>query len=728
LRCLGVLALLASCRPTKFQTSSGALRFEVGRGDVVMSRVDFAAGFEGADVLAVEVRLINEGRASRPLTWSTLQAPFSAQNLPAEAPSGESLFLVSLSLAQAGRFEGVLRALPDGNENEAISLPLQATVKPPVPCTASKTCKQSFFNPNLGRCVESNQVNGLSCAGDSKCLVDPTCQSGECVGKTKTCDDGNACTVDVCQVETGCEFLPAPPCPGDGKCQVGVCNPASGCGLTNAEDGKRCGALLSCRQAQVCIEGSCVVRDPPDGYICAEETPCSAEGRCVNDVCVKPPGADKILTSTWSFDSLDRPLPDAGVPQLHDFVLEKNGLLSLSGFFQAPMELRANAFPSVTAPQGVSRRCILWNEKYVCADYPAATNGKVSQLNLETGAIDWTFDMRTARPDFLAQTTNLFLARLVVQAPDRLAALFEAYPRNSPMVVPQCRSYFLAVLDASGKLIRAQAIKDDIFNTCNHPHPYGVASDSVGNLYIAFSVTLSDQAPLVPGAPTLLISYSYDGIFRWKRTDITLKGGELAIAQGLLYPENSATAYFAPTGLPAVTIAGEFGRTVISKSRVIPAPKEDTNYFEGFEAGLSIARWRTLLDAQETFHSDHVRLAQWKTSKGLETVALTFTKRPANPNSSYWLTAFETETGFRAFSCAIELPQRTPPQLFEIQSETMAVMGGALEGDKRACSKCDPPHAGSSAQFDTYRLKNITAAPQPWIGTFGGANHDHHED
>jgi len=84
-----------------------------------------------------------------------------------------------------------------------------------------------------------------------------------------------------------------------------------------------------------------------------------------------------------------------------------------------------------------------------------------------------------------------------------MAALFEAYPNTSGnvSVSTQCRRYFLVTLDARGQLINGQRIQDPLLEACNHPHPYGVVADSVGNLFIAFSPTTSQQAPLVPDKP-----------------------------------------------------------------------------------------------------------------------------------------------------------------------------------------------------------------------------------
>jgi outer membrane protein assembly factor BamB len=430
------------------------------------------------------------------------------------------------------------------------------------------------------------------------------------------------------------------------------------------------------------------------------------------------------LSPTWSFDSSLTGAPDAGIPadQLHDLVLEPDGQVSLSGFFQAPPQLRINTPQGKAAADGAARRCMLWNGRMICADYPAAVNGKVTAIDLATGGTVWTFDLRSARPDFNALTQSLFMARMAVQGSDRLAALFEAYPKTSDPTKPtNCRLYFLVVLDASGALVTANQVNDPVLSVCNHPHPYGLGADSLGDLFISFSPTITSPAPLVPGSPTLVMSYTRDGIFRWKFTDSGLVGGELAVARGLLYPENSATAILTSSGQPAFALGELYGRAVITRLRTVVAPLTGGASLNGYESGTNTARWTHALSPGQLFGSDQVRLATWNTKKGPQTVALTFTRQAGKTQ----LHAIVARDGSEAFTCNVaNINTRTEPQLFEVANGSLALMEGS-----DACGKCDPPFAGSSAAFHTLQLPYISiATTEPWIGTFGGAGHDHREE
>ncbi len=702
-----VILLLAGCRESELESSMGPLHLNP-------SIVNFGSVYVGS-MGAAQLTVMNDGASTQPLVWNVPGAPFQMIDMPSEVFTGSAPITVLAMPTHPGEFSAILSFDSNGVHHES---ELTGIATPAPACVPSSDCVESTFDPASGNCVETSLPDGITCGGTSVCLTGGACQAGRCVGTPKSCDDSNACTVDVCNPTTGCEHLPAPPCPGDGSCMNGVCDPLSGCGFAPAVDGTTCGPVQTCDAAQVCIAGACVMRDPPDGYICAEASPCQGEGRCVGSLCER--GAAVPLMSSWDYDSYYPQYDGGTVEQLHDFVVEASGAVTLSGFFQAPAHLRANTPAATEAQEGVSRRCELWNDRLICADYPAEVNGKVSAIDLATGATVWTFDLRTARPDFVAVTDQIFMARMAVQGSDRFAALFEAYPlSNNPAQTINCRSYFLTVLDASGNLVSTQQLHDPVLDICNHPHPYGFVADSVGDLFISFSQTIGQPAPLIPGIDTTVMSFTRDGIFRWKFNDPNLVGGELAVATGLLYPENSATAILAATGQAQYTLTSPFGRLVVTQERSVPAPNIGTSTLSGYEAGTPTLRWSTLMRPGETFWSDQIRLAQWQVHSGVRTVALTFTQI----NDDKFLKAIDTHDGSEGFTCPIVLNGRTAPQLVEVTSGALALMEGS-----DACGKCDPPFADSSAAFHTYPVPLISPAFEPWIGTFGGPGHDHREE
>lgn len=719
------MGLLAGCKKDDVAVVNSTLRFDP-------EIVEFDPAWPDGAPRERQITVVNESRATVDVEWSELLAPFTA-DLPGKLEAGSTTLTLRFSPTLPGSYSRRLQVRVHGSEAHA-DLGIAATAKEIPICSASSPCVSAHFDTSTEKCVEAPLDEGTVCDSGSKCLVNAHCSGGRCVGDARTCDDQNLCTIDVCYPLTGCEYLPAPPCPGDGACMEGVCRPETGCGLQPREDGSPCGGFTgSCTEANVCIAGVCDVRDPPDGFVCQEASPCSSEGRCLGDVCVMQ-SQPQALSPSWSLDTVDLVDVDAGTlpPHLHDFVLEPTGAMSLSGFFDVPAVLRANTADALAAPLGPSRRCILWNTRYVCADYPSSPNGKVTALELATGTTAWTFDIRAARPDFMDVVSTIFLARLVVQDSDRLAAVFEAYPRNvTGDSTTQCRRYFLAVINASGQLVQAAPINDPLFDTCNHPHPYGVAADWLGNLFIAYSPTVSNSAPLVPDNTTLIISFSRDGVFRWKRLNTGMRGGELAVARGLLYAEYTSVILDATSGQPLFALPHELGRAVISQSRLIPAPLEGGTQLEGYEAGTSLNRWTSSLPVGRTFWSDQIRLAKWQTSKGARTVALTWVKDQPSIYAvpTYALQGFDVIDGQQVFTCQVNVPDRTPPQLFEVANGSIGMMNGALDSSGNpGCNKCDPPLAGSAGAFFSIPTTRLSQAIEPWVGTFGGAGHDHREN
>lgn len=712
---------LAGCSEDQLSGSQSSLRFDP-------ANVTVPAAWADGQRHPFTVTVVNEGRRTLDVTWAALPRPFEGE-LPAQLAPGENAVPLFLVATTPGSAAAVLHVEAEGvTPAEATVL---ALVKETPACVSDNPCVTTRFDFTREACVEENVADDTACDPGTLCLLNTSCHGGRCTGEARVCEDGNACTIDVCYPKTGCEFLPAPPCPGDGVCQVGVCDPQTGCGLAPREDGSTCGGLTtSCTEVDVCIAGQCVSRDPPDGYVCAEANPCLPEGRCLNDVCVRARTTTTPLRPTWSYDALHEG-EDAGVEFLHDFVLEPDGQLSLSGFFGTGPVLRANG-PAPLAMDGMlTRRCILWGQRYVCADAPIEPSGQISVFNLGTGQPVWTFGIRDAAPQFLPLVANIFLARIVVQSSDRLAAVYEAYPASAASGSTDCRRYFLAVIDAQGNLVQAQAVEDPLLDVCNHPHPYGVAADAQGNLFISFSPTVSNQAPLVPDDTTLIMSWSRDGIFRWKHVNQGLRGGELAVARGLLYAEYTDTVVEAVSGAPAFTVHGLLGRAVVSDARLIPAPHEGGTTLTGYEAGTSTPRWSTTLPGTSTFWSDQLRLASWRTSKGARTVALTWVLDGLTGlQPSYQLYGFDVFDGSIAFACPVDVPDRTPPQLFEVASGSLAMMNGALDSSTLlpGCNKCDPPLAYTSGWFHSLPTPLLSPAAEPWVGTFGGAGHDHHED
>jgi hypothetical protein len=692
------------------------LKGAVGRLRLSQERLDFPAAYPGTTREA-EVRVVNGGRAPLDVLWTQVPAPFALVDaLPARVQAGEVPVRLRFAPSAAGTYEVTLTGTsPDGGQ---VALVLTGEAKPIPDCFTPVTCGTATFDLEKEECVETVLPDGTACDPGNACLTDATCQAGRCKGRERACDDGNACTTDVCHALDGCRAVPAPPCPGDGKCQVGTCDPKRGCGLAPARDGTFCGTERGCDVADVCVEGACLRRNPPDGFVCASASPCQGEGVCRGSVCERP--AAVPLETDWTHDA------SAESQDLHDMLVGPEGDVTLSGFYGFPLLDAAGPAPVQSTEAG--RRCMLWNDRLLCMDLPR--DGTVSLLERSTGAPRWTFTLAEERPDIAARTLTLFLARLAVMAPDRLAALFEAYPVGKPRDT-LCRLYFLVVLDAFGRMVSAQELTDPLLSECNHPHPFGLASDSVGDLYLSFSRTVNVGAPLHPGSPTLMMAFSSDGVPRWRKTD-AFRAGELAVVNGLLLPERGTQAMSTSDGSAVASIPQEFGRVVATRSVVVPsAPGTTVNAgvttpaatrLQGYGLPALGPVWTYTLRQGQSLTTKELRLATWPAGAGLppETVVLT---TAVDGDNQRLLVGVRAKDGSEAFQCPLSYSARTVTQLMELAPGALVMMDGATN-----CGECDPPFAYSQARFMRFPMPGLLPAQEPWPGTFGGPGHDHHED
>ncbi|GEN11350.1 hypothetical protein SAMN05443572_114198 [Myxococcus fulvus] len=687
-----------------------------GRLRLSVDRLDFPFAYPGGTREA-EVRVLNAGRAPLDVTWTAVEAPFSlVEGLPSRVGVEEVPVRVRFSPRAIGTFES--RLVGTASDGGRVELVLAGEARPTPECVAV-VCATSTFDPVTERCVETVSPDGTACNPGSACLTMATCQQGRCRGQERPCDDGNACTTDACHALDGCRSVPAPPCPGGAPCQVGTCDPKLGCGLADAPDGTFCGTERGCDAADVCIEGACARRDLPDGFVCASASPCQAEGRCRGSVCERP--AAVTLAPDWSLDAAAYPR------NLHDLLVGPEGDVTLSGFYESA--LLDAAAPTPMLSRDAARRCMLWNDRLLCMDLPE--DGTVSLMERYTGVPRWTFTLGDARPDIRQRTETLFLARLAVMAPDRLAALFEAYPAGERRET-LCRMYFLVVLDAFGQMVSAQELTDPLLSECNHPHPFGVVSDAAGDLYVSFSQTLNVGAPLHAGAPSLLMAFSSDGVPRWRKSQ-GQRAGELAVVDGLLFAERGAQALRTADGSVAGTIPQVFGRVVATRERLVPsAPGTTVNVgdegnapaatqLQGFALPSLSPVWTYSLRSGQSLTTKELRLATWPETPGLPPRTLVLTTA-TDADDARLLVGVRVSDGSEAFQCRLDYEARTMPQLLELAPGALLMMDGA-----QTCGECDPPFASSQARFQRFPMPGLLPAKEPWPGTFGGPGHDHHE-
>lgn len=277
-----LFCLLAACSTGSVRSVDGALEGP--------ERVTFEPTYVGFST-SVEVELVNHARFTRDVHLS-VDPPFSVAPSLRLGPGERLSFPVLVSPLEEGPLTGALVLGVDG-ESSRVALTGLA-LAPPV-CTSSD-CIERHFEPGRG-CVEVPRRDGDACGAADQCLVQAVCRQGECVGAPRSCDDGNACTTDACSPATGCTHAEQACSPPTDPCLTSVCDPRTGCQTVPVLDGVACGPN-DCTTARVCLRGACVVREAPEGSICAPATACHPEARCLNGSCSTPPGATPPVA--WS--------------------------------------------------------------------------------------------------------------------------------------------------------------------------------------------------------------------------------------------------------------------------------------------------------------------------------------------------------------------------------------------------------------------------------------------
>jgi subtilisin-like proprotein convertase family protein len=135
----------------------------------------------------------------------------------------------------------------------------------PRACADTNTCTMDTCDEVGDACVhDASASDGVPCNDGAFCTIDDRCSSGACQGGSpRDCDDGNLCTLDMCD-----EVLDS--CVGNGQ----------------ASDGAPCDDGLYCNMGEVCTSGFCSGGTPRtcnDGLACTADACDEAGDACVND-------------------------------------------------------------------------------------------------------------------------------------------------------------------------------------------------------------------------------------------------------------------------------------------------------------------------------------------------------------------------------------------------------------------------------------------------------------
>ena len=180
---------------------------------------------------------------------------------------------------------------------------LDTIIECPQPEGPGAICLARSCDPDSGACSFVPANDGFLCDDDDKCTLPGTCTDGECIaGPQVNCNDGNPCTDDSCNPESGCIYTANSAACNDGD----VCTTGDTCGEGKCmggvalvcNDGDICNGSESCEAATGCVTGTPLVCednnlctgtewcDPVDGckpgtpMICNDDNPCDGEETC----------------------------------------------------------------------------------------------------------------------------------------------------------------------------------------------------------------------------------------------------------------------------------------------------------------------------------------------------------------------------------------------------------------------------------------------------------------
>jgi hypothetical protein len=158
-------------------------------------------------------------------------------------------------------------------------------------CDDGNACTDDVCDPSVG-CQYT--FNSGACDDGNACTGGESCAGGACVaGAAVTCDDGNPCTTDSCDPTSGCVFA----------ANTLACDDGDACTTADTCAGAACvgGAAPNCDDGDTCTADSC---NPTSGCV---NTPVDTDGDGVldcNDQCAGTAAGATINSDGCSIDDL----------------------------------------------------------------------------------------------------------------------------------------------------------------------------------------------------------------------------------------------------------------------------------------------------------------------------------------------------------------------------------------------------------------------------------------
>lgn len=188
----------------------------------------------------------------------------------------------------------------DGAETSSVTVDLFANGAAIPDCEDGNGCTTDEFNLETGAC--EHRAERLVCDDFNSCTGSDLCVEGVCLGESFSCDDNDVCTDDLCDPRTGCTNILTSACSDGNPCTLDSCDPIQGCQHNVLDDGTPCDDLEQCTIGDICLRGECIGANVPEGSMCDDGDPCSKNDQCVEGLCLDPgyhrPGTGELKFST----------------------------------------------------------------------------------------------------------------------------------------------------------------------------------------------------------------------------------------------------------------------------------------------------------------------------------------------------------------------------------------------------------------------------------------------
>ena len=230
----------------------------------------------------------------------------------ADSPVGVWLFDGNFNRASGIRFSAVPEEVRSGGVRDLTrdsASPVVTFCRTLTDCDDGNACTTDVCDVPSGLCSHTVVADNTPCPNASVCDGAETCLAGVCVaGTLLNCDDGNPCTVDSCDPVAGCQPAQAPDgtpcsdpsvCNGQETCQAGACT--AGTALT-CDDGNPC-TIDTCDAVLGCRHAAV-----GNGISCTDGNACNGGETCQNGACTPGTALNCDDVNPCTVDSCDASL------------------------------------------------------------------------------------------------------------------------------------------------------------------------------------------------------------------------------------------------------------------------------------------------------------------------------------------------------------------------------------------------------------------------------------